>query len=176
MKSEENITGDYYLESYNESGELITAESADQEVAYTKEVPIGYRPRPTDQRVNFSLFFQDYLPRNPSYKMHLNLLYGTGLPVDIPGSKNYKGNSRIPSYRRVDIGFSKQIVGEGTRLRQGHFLNNLESMWISLEVFNLLQIKNTISYFWVTDINERRLAVPNYLTPRQVNLKLHVTF
>jgi hypothetical protein len=49
-------------------------------------------------------------------------------------------------------------------------------MWISLEVFNLLQIKNTISYFWVTDINERRLAVPNYLTPRQVNLKLHVTF
>jgi hypothetical protein len=49
-------------------------------------------------------------------------------------------------------------------------------MWISLEVFNLLQINNTVSYLWVTDINNQQYAVPNYLTPRQFNLKLQATF
>lgn len=176
MTTQENIEGDYYMASYNEAGELITAESEDQEVAYQEEKEIGYRPRPLDQRINFSLFFQDYLPKNPTYKMNLSLHYSTGLPVNIPGTKNYKGDTRIPSYRRVDIGFAKQIMGEGINLREGHFLNHFESMWLSLEVFNLLQIKNTISYFWVTDVNNNQLAVPNYLTPRQVNLKLNIEF
>ena len=176
MTTRENIEGDYYLAAYNADGELITADTEDREVAYREEKEIGFRPRPLDQRVNFSLFFQDYLPKNPSYKMNLNLLYSTGLPVNIPGTKNYKGGSRIPSYRRVDIGFAKQILGQGVELRPGHFLNHFESMWVSLEVFNLLQIKNTISYFWVTDISNNQLAVPNYLTPRQVNLKLNISF
>lgn len=176
MTTREDIEGDYYIAAYNSDDELITGDTEDREVAYREEKEIGFRPRPLDQRVNFSLFFQDYLPKNPSYKMNLSLLYSTGLPVNIPGTKNYKGGSRIPSYRRVDIGFAKQIMGEGVSLREGHFLNTFESMWLSLEVFNLLQIKNTISYFWVTDISNNQLAVPNYLTPRQVNLKLNITF
>jgi hypothetical protein len=49
-------------------------------------------------------------------------------------------------------------------------------MWIALEVFNVLGVQNTISYSWVHDINNRYYAVPNYLTPRQVNLKLQVRF
>lgn len=174
MKTQEDIIGDFNTIEYNEAGEEITGDSEDQEVAYTEQEPIGYRPRPMDQRVNFSMFFQDYLPKNPTYKMNLRLLYGTGLPVNVPGTKNYTNELRIPSYRRVDIGFSKQIVGENTRLPAGNFLNNFKSMWVSLEVFNLLDIKNTISYFWVTDVNNRRLAVPNYLTPRRINLKLNI--
>ncbi len=176
MRTAEDIEGDFHTVEFNADGQEITPDTEDQEVAYTEQEPIGYRPRPTDQRVNFSMFFQDYLPRNPSYKMNLRLLYGTGLPINIPGTKNYSNELRIPSYRRVDIGFSKQIVGEGTKLAPGNFLNNFKSMWVSLEVFNLLDIKNTISYFWVTDINNRRLAVPNYLTPRRVNLKLNIEF
>ncbi len=176
MTTQEDIEGDYYLAAYNESGELITPETEDREVAYREEKEIGFRPRPLDQRVSFSLFFQDYLPKNPTYKMNLSLHYSTGLPVNIPGTKNYKGDTRIPSYRRVDIGFAKQIMGEGITLREGHFLNHFKSMWVSLEVFNLLQIKNTISYFWVTDVSNNQLAVPNYLTPRQVNLKLNIGF
>ncbi|MCF8339068.1 MAG: TonB-dependent receptor [Bacteroidales bacterium] len=174
MQTRENLKNDFYTVDYNEAGQEITGDTEDQEVAYTEEKPIGYRPRPTDQRVNFSLFFQDYLPKNPTYKMNLRLLYGTGLPVNIPGTKDYKNDLRLPSYRRVDIGFSKQIVGEQTNLPPGNFLNNFESMWVSLEVFNLLDIQNTISYFWVTDVNDRQLAVPNYLTPRRVNLKLNI--
>lgn len=176
MTTQENIDGDYFLQAFNDDDQLITPGTENNVVAYTREKEIGYRPRPLDQRLSFSLFFQDYLPKNPTYKMNLSLHYSTGLPVNIPGTKNFNNDTRLPSYRRVDIGFSKQIIGENNKLRKGHFLNHLDSMWLSLEVFNLLQIKNTISYFWVTDVNNNQLAVPNYLTPRQVNLKLNVNF
>ena len=43
----------------------------------------GYIPRRTDQRVNFSIFFQDYLPNDPTYKMNLTcLLYTSPSPRD----------------------------------------------------------------------------------------------
>jgi hypothetical protein len=71
----------------------------------------GFIPRPTDQRVTFSLFFQDYLPKNPTYKMHLNLVFGTGLPYSPPGTVRSRNMQRMPSFRRVDIGFSKQLLG-----------------------------------------------------------------
>ncbi|MEA3505325.1 MAG: TonB-dependent receptor [Bacteroidota bacterium] len=176
MQTEEDIDGDYYITRHNAAGEIVTSGTEDQVIAEERHNSIGYRSRPSDQRVNFSLFFQDYLPKHPSYKMHLKLVFGSGLPFGLPGSKNYKSISRVPPYRRVDIGFSKQIVGEGVRLKPGHFLNNFKSMWLSLEVFNLLQINNTVSYFWVRDISNRQLAVPNYLTPRQLNLKLNIEF
>lgn len=176
LQTQEDIDGDYYITSHNAAGNIITSESEDQVVAEQRQHDIGYRSRPSDQRVNFSLFFQDYLPKHPSYKMHLKLVFGSGLPFGLPGTKNYNTTSRIPSYRRVDIGFSKQIVGEGVALKPNSFLNNFKSMWLSLEVFNLLQINNTVSYFWVRDISNRQLAVPNYLTPRQLNLKLNIEF
>jgi hypothetical protein len=82
----------------------------------------------------------------------------------------------MPSYRRVDIGFSKQIISENSRFSERNPLNYLKSLWLSLEVFNLLQVNNTISYIWVTDVNSMQYAVPNYLTPRQLNLKLIAQF
>ena len=37
-------------------------------------IEVGFIPRPTDQRINFSMFFQDYIPGNMNYKMHLNMV------------------------------------------------------------------------------------------------------
>jgi len=133
-------------------------------------------PRPTDQRVNLSIFFQDYIPHYPSWRMNLTLFYGTGLPFGPPNAPKNQQTLRIPPYRRVDIGLSKQIIGGNTVFSKKNPFRVFHSMWISLEVFNLLQISNTVSYLWITDINNRQYAVPNYLTPRQFNLKLQATF
>lgn len=136
----------------------------------------GYIPRPTDQRFNFGLFFQDYLPRWPSYKMNLNLLYGTGLPFGPPSYERYKDTLRIPPYRRVDIGFSKQLISADKPLPSKHPLRHVQSMWVSLEVFNLLQLSNTISYIWVKDVTNTQYAVPNFLTNRRINVRLVMDF
>lgn len=133
-------------------------------------------PRPTDQRINLSIFFQDYIPHYPSWRMNLTLFYGTGIPFGPPNSPRKDQIFRIPPYRRVDIGLSKQIIGEDTRFSPKNPIRVIHSMWISLEIFNLLQISNTVSYLWITDIENRQYAVPNYLTPRQFNLKLLATF
>ncbi len=133
-------------------------------------------PRPTDQRVNLSIFFQDYIPHYPSWRMNLTLFYATGLPFGAPSTPLTQQTLRMPPYRRVDIGLSKQIIGEHTRFSAKNPFRVFHSMWISLEVFNLLQISNTISYLWITDINNQQFAVPNYLTPRQFNVKLQTSF
>jgi hypothetical protein len=134
-------------------------------------------PRPTDQRVNLAIFFQDYIPRFPTWKVAITLFYGTGLPVGPPDSPRSQHTLRIPPYRRVDLGISKQLIGERTRFKsKTNPLRVFDSMWISLDIFNLLQISNTISYLWITDINARQYAVPNYLTPRTFNLKLFASF
>jgi len=177
MKTAENIRNDYYYTYFNKTGELIIpGYTADQVVTDSVMHEPGYIPRPTDQRVNFALFFQDYLPKNPTYKMHLTLIFGSSLPFGPPGLNRYKDTLRIPPYRRVDIGFSKQLKSEDSKLKPKNFFNHFKTIWISLEVFNLLQVNNTISYIWITDVNNRQYAVPNYLTPRQLNLRLIAQF
>ena len=136
----------------------------------------GFIPRPTDQRVNVGIFFQDYLPKFPTWKMNLNILFGSGLPFGPPTFERYKDTLRIPPYRRVDIGFSKQLIGENTKLPEKNPFRNFNSMWLSLEVFNLLQVNNTISYLWVRDVRNRQYAIPNYLTARRINLRLVARF
>lgn len=135
----------------------------------------GYIPRPTDQRFNFSLYFQDYLPGNPSWKMHMTATYGSRLPTGPPRSERWQDTFRMPPYRRIDMGISKVLIGEGN-VSSNKILRNLDDMWISLEVFNLLNINNTVSYFWVTSNWGDMFAVPNYLTSRKLNLKLSMTF
>ena len=132
----------------------------------------GYLPRPTDQRLNFKIFFQDYLPNDPSFRVSLTLAYGTGLPFGPPQATAAERVFRLPDYRRVDIGFSKVLKREG-KTYKSKFLNQFRSLWVGVEVFNLLDITNTISYLWVKDISTaREYAVPNYLTPRLLNVKL----
>jgi hypothetical protein len=158
MGTQEDIIGDYYID---ENGNRVEP---------------GNIPRPTDQRVNFSLFFQDYLPRNPSYKMSLTLVFGSSLPFGPPNSPKYQHTLRMPPYRRVDIGFSKEIIGETTRFGPKNPFRFFKTMWVAAEILNLLQVNNTVSYIWVTDVFGRQYAVPNFLTPRQLNIKLSASF
>lgn len=135
----------------------------------------GYIARPTDQRMSFSLFFQDYFPNNPSYKMNLKLHYSTGLPTGAANSERHEQIIRIPSYRRVDIGMSK-VIKDGEKGSKSKYFKHFDSVVISAEVFNLLGIRNTMSYLWVTDVVNNQYAVPNYLTSRILNLKLQAKF
>lgn len=54
--------------------------------------------------------------------------------------------------------------------------SKLKSVWLGVDVFNLLDISNVASYYWVTDVNDIQYAVPNYLTRRQFNVRLSVEF
>jgi hypothetical protein len=76
----------------------------------------------------------------------------------------------------VDIGFSKEIIGKKNKVSSKRSFKNFQSIWISAEVLNLLQINNTISYLWVKDVDNRQYAVPNYLTSRQLNIRIIATF
>lgn len=177
MQTEEDLYDDYYYEYYNQSGEqIISGVTADQVVADSVKVQPGYIPRPTDQRVTFGLFFQDYLPMNPTYKMNLGLYFGTGLTTGAPNTPLYRHVFRMPAYRRVDIGFAKQVIGNEAGASSRTFFRSLKSMWITAEILNLLQINNTISYMWVRDFDGNQYGVPNYLTSRQINLKVSVEF
>ncbi len=166
LQTRENISGDFYY---------VTKDDI------TRRIEPGYYPRPTDQLFNFGLYFQDYLPNNPDYKVHLNFLYGSRLPYSSPGTNRYDAVFRIPAYRRVDIGFSKIIKKENAMLSTGNPIRYFSNIWISAEVFNLLDINNTISYLWVRTISNQQnipgiFAVPNYLTSRRFNIKLTARF
>jgi hypothetical protein len=141
----------------------------------------GYFPMPSDQLVNFSLFFQDYLPHNPSYKVHLSMHYGTGLLAAVPKTERYDQNYRMPAYQRVDIGFSKQLKSTEQRLGPSNPFRFLKDAWISAEIFNLLGNRNTMSYLWLKTVTNEdnmqgQFAVPNYLTSRRFNVKLSISF
>ncbi len=167
------------IDSWLSLSVLQTKEDIANDFYYNSDsvrVEPGYIPRPTDQRVNFSIFFQDYIPNYPAFKMNLRLLFSTGLPFGAPDSEPYQRTLRMPDYRRVDIGFSYQFINEGTTFSSKNPLRGFKNMWLSLEVFNLLQIYNTVSYIWIKDVNYTQYAVPNYLTPRLLNLKLIAEF
>ncbi len=138
-----------------------------------------YMPRPTDQRVTFGMFFSDYLPRNKNFKMFLNLMYATGLPFNTPGHSLEPGYQvRIPDYKRVDIGFAVLLIDSKKPDRPAYsFFSRFESVWLSVEVFNMLGIQNTLSYQWIQDYTTNNVfAVPNRLTSRLINAKLAFKF
>ena len=141
----------------------------------------GEFPRPTDQLVTVGIYFQDYFPNNPGYKVHLNAFYGTGLPLSSPNEGQYYTNLRMRPYRRVDIGFSKVIKRETDIWGEKNPLRFFESIWISAEIFNLLGINNEASYLWVRTISNQQgipgqFGVPNYLTGRRFNVKISISF
>lgn len=177
MSTQENLKGDKYTAYFDTSGAQVsyTAQNIPNIVDSSTIYP-GFIPRPTDQRVNFSMFFQDYIPKFPFIKVHLSLIFGTGLPFGPPDNDRYKDVLRIPPYRRVDIGFSGQLWNPKWAKKESKFNQGLKSVWASIEVFNIFGITNTVSYLWVSDIYGSRYAVPNYLTARRINAKVVVNF
>lgn len=137
-----------------------------------------YVPRPTDQLFTASIFFQDYLPQNENFKIHLSLNFGSGLPFGTPDENVVLRNPfRYKIYYRVDAGFSAQLWDSDWLARRPHNpFRFAENAWISLEVFNLLQVANTASVTWIKAIDNVQYSVKNNLTSRRINLKLRFDF
>jgi hypothetical protein len=154
----------YFRVSFMKANQLIVGDNR------------GYLKRPTDQRVNLSVYFQDRLLNSPTYKVHLTMLYGSRLPIGAPLLQRYSDDFSIPAYKRVDIGFSKDFLDDAVQ-RRAKFLDKYFSSFAThVEVFNLLNIDNTVSYLWLRDVNNVQYAIPNYLTGRQLNVKLIIKF
>jgi hypothetical protein len=141
----------------------------------------GSFPAPYDQTFSTNIFFQDYLPGYPAWRAHINIAYATGIPVVSPFNDRYDLYRRLPAYRRVDLGITRIIKGKYSKIKTGSFLNHFTEIKAGLEIFNLLDINNTVSYFWVKTINNlsgvsRHFAVPNYLTGRSLNIKIAASF
>ena len=176
LRTEENITDDFYYDRYNAAGTLIKPGFTFDNVAVDSTlVQPGNIPRPGDQRISFALFFQDEMPRFPTLKVHVSLVFGTGLPYGPPNASRYEDILRGPQYRRVDVGFSKQLLGAKGQEKTG-FLRHIKDTWVSLEVFNLINLNNTIDYSWIQDVGGRYYGIPEFLTPRRINLKLIAWF
>jgi hypothetical protein len=148
------------------------------------EIPstdIGRFPSPSDQTFNMNIFFQDYLPSYPTWRAHINIAFVTGIPIISPYNDRYDQYHRLPSYRRVDLGITKIIKRRNSPLTGGKLLKYFDEVFAGVEIFNLLDINNTISYLWIKTVNNlsgqmRQFAVPNYLTGRSLNFKLSATF
>jgi hypothetical protein len=176
MSTQEDLNDDFYYIRLNAAGDTIVPGYTFDQVPVDSILKLpGYIPRPTDQRVSVNLYFQDEMPRWPTFKVHMNLVFGTGLPFGPPSETRYADTLRTSLYRRVDIGFSKQFLG-ATGQEQTNFLRHIKSMYLTLEVFNLLNINNTVDYTWIEDVDGRSYAIPDFLTPRRLNLKLVATF
>ena len=173
MKTEEDLDDDEYWQYYNAAGTpIITGFTLDNVPTDSALIVPGYIPRQTDQRFNMSLLFQDEMPRNDDYKVLISLYFGTGLPFGPPSFERYKDILRTPTYRRVDIGFSRELfTGKNREQKEGDL-----SGFISVEIFNILGIRNTINHTWIEDVNSRLYAIPNYLTNRRLNLKMGISF
>lgn len=135
---------------------------------------LGWLNRPTDQRLSFKLFFQDYVPRLPFWQMSLSFITGGGLPVMSPFG-NRASQFRLPAYFRVDWGNTIQL-SRLEKLHNAKLFRNVKDIWLTLDVFNLFGRDNVISYIWVSDYTNTYYPVPNNLTGRQVNVKLTVQF
>lgn len=142
----------------------------------------GYYARPTDQRIGIGVFFQDYLPNRPNIRVHLSGHYGTGLPFTFPKTERYDLINRMPSYKRVDMGFTVLLKEYNHKsVKKLESIAWLKSLWFGAEVFNLFDFNNTVSYLWVQTVGNQSnqaglYAVPNYLTSRRINVKLTASF
>jgi hypothetical protein len=153
LKTSENIVGDSLALSGNQKTER------------------GDLRRPSDQRATLGIFFQDNLPNNPSFKVYVNTVIGSGLPFGPPGNLDYRNFFSAPWYRRIDIGFSKVITLGDKTTKAGRYF---ESIAIGLDVLNLVGANNVISYLWIKDVNDLQFGIPNYLSARFFNLKVRV--
>lgn len=131
-------------------------------------------PLPNSQGYNISLYFQDYFPGNKRAMINLKGVLAGGLPVTMPRQGYEGGYRRTPAYRRVDMGLTYQLASGESELMERGFFRHFKNIWLGVDVFNLLDIKNTGSYYWITDVYGQGYAIPNYLTGRQLNVRISV--
>ena len=188
LQTKEDLSNDFYYEYFNQNGEkIIPGYTIDQNRADSILYEPGFIPRPTDQRLSFSMFFQDQMPDDwdtekvkwSNMKVNINVLVASRLPYGPPGNKRYSDTLRSSFYKRVDIGFSKDLINNETdrsKFKEKSIFNEIEALWIAFEVFNLLDISNTTNYTWIRDVSGRQYSIPSFLTSRRLNLKLVARF
>ena len=134
----------------------------------------GFIARPTDQLLKFGILFQDYMPKIPSLKLYLNLVYNTGLPGGSPSYADpYQYQNRLRDYRRADIGFSYVFSDRNAKRPDGHWMKKFKDLSAGFEIFNMFNNQNSITNTWVRDVyTKNQYGIPNYLTTRVFSLKL----
>lgn len=143
----------------------------------------GDIPRPTDQRLRFAMFYQDYMPRFPKMRVNLTLVYAMGLPTGSPivldENRNidylagYSYQKTLPSYKRVDLGLSYAFIDPKEKSKAYGFWENFDELTLGVQVFNAFNIRNTVANQWITDANTNLMyPVPVRLTGRFFNVKL----
>jgi hypothetical protein len=168
MNTKEKIAGasyyNYTLDSLNQPKDSMLMQQ-------------GWVRRPSDRLITFGMFFQDYLSTNKNFKVFVNTLYGSNLPYNIPGSVKYRNALIIDPYIRIDLGFSALLLDSDKTRRRSHSpFRNFENIWATLEIFNIIDRANTISYLLIKDFSNTTYTIPNRLTPRLLNLKLVTRF
>ncbi len=129
-------------------------------------------PSPNEQRWNFSMLFQDYIPQLPQLKFHLKMIFAEGLPYYVPRNSQVWGH--MPTYKRIDLGATYVFNEKTTKFMRSAGAKHIKEWAIQFEVFNVVGWKNVNSYFWVADAYGNQWASPNYLTGRRYNLKITV--
>jgi hypothetical protein len=155
-------------ESWISLGYLKTEENIDNR---------GSIARPSDQRVNFGILFQDYVPNLPDLKAYLNLVYNTGVPGGAPAySDVYQFQKRLRDYKRADLGVSYIFVDANKRYSSG-WLSKFKELSAGLELFNMFDIQNSITNTWVRDVySKTQFGIPNFMTGRVLNFKVGMQF
>lgn len=133
-------------------------------------------PRPTDQRLNLSLFFTDYFPNTDRWKMNLRMNYADGLPFGPPHSGRESHIFRAPAYKRVDLGMSYRLLNNEENEYRVGLASCFRNVWLGVDALNLFNFNNVNSYYWITDVNNHQSAIPNYLTERQINVRVLCEF
>ena len=172
MRTKENLDNDSYTTYKNAAGETISANTIDKIPVDSTTNAVGWLRRPTDRLITFGMFFQDYLSTNKNFKVYFSFLYGSNMPYNIPGSVRYRNALTIPPYIRADIGFSAMLLSPQSMRRSHSPFKNFENIWASLELFNIVDRANTISYQLIKDYSNNIYTIPNRLTPRLVNFKI----
>lgn len=130
-------------------------------------------PQATDQRYNLNFFFTDFFPHTTRWRLTLKACLADGLPFSPPHTGLERMSFKAPAYKRVDIGMSYRLLDEDSPRRR-QWAKAFRNIWLSVECFNLLDISNVSSYYWVTDVTNQQYAVPNYLTGRLLNARIQI--
>lgn len=104
--------------------------------------------------------------------MNLKLSLADGLPFNVPHKELSTSYFRALAYKRADIGMSYLLYDRENSGRK----TSLRTVWLGIDCLNLFGISNVNSYYWITDVSNQQYAVPNYLTGRQINFRVRLSF
>ena len=173
MSTKEDIYNDAYWQYLDKDGNPTVISSLIADSVYVEP---GYIPRPTDQRVSIGMFFQDYMPGDERFRVSLSLFYGTGRPFGPPQTGRQFAVLRTKSFLRADIGFSYDLTSVFKKTKQ---------TLVQVDILNIFDYRNVASYTWLTVLGNTavigtpdiiKIAVPNYLTGRMLNISFTVKF